>query len=49
MRNLVLDGIMGICTADALGVPVEFSDREMLRNNPVGMRSIEHILNSMKS
>jgi len=40
MSNKVLDGIMGLCVADALGVPVEFTGREMLRKNPVtGMRS----------
>lgn len=25
MKNRVLDGIIGICIADALGVPVEFN------------------------
>mgnify|MGYP000873202615 CR=1 FL=1 len=40
MSNIVLDGIMGLCVADALGVPVEFTSREVLRKNPVaGMRS----------
>lgn len=39
MKNNVLDGIMGLCVADALGVPVEFMSRETLRKNPViGMR-----------
>ncbi len=39
MKNHVLDGIMGLCVADALGVPVEFISRETLRKNPViGMR-----------
>ena len=39
MKNHVLDGIMGLCVADALGVPVEFMSRETLRKNPViGMR-----------
>lgn len=39
MRNHVLDGIMGLCVADALGVPVEFNGRERLKANPVeGMR-----------
>ncbi len=38
--NHVLNGIMGLCVADALGVPVEFADRETLRKNPVvGMRA----------
>ena len=27
MSNKVLDGIMGLCVADALGVPVEFTGR----------------------
>lgn len=35
MSNKVLSGIMGLCVADALGVPVEFSNRESLRRNPV--------------
>jgi ADP-ribosyl-[dinitrogen reductase] hydrolase len=40
MANHVLAGIMGLCVADALGVPVEFMDRETLKRNPVtGMRS----------
>jgi len=40
MSNNIMNGIMGLCVADALGVPVEFVDRETLRNNPVvGMRS----------
>jgi ADP-ribosyl-[dinitrogen reductase] hydrolase len=40
VANHVLAGIMGLCVADALGVPVEFMDRETLRRNPVtGMRS----------
>ena len=40
MANHVLAGIMGLCVADALGVPVEFTDRETLKRNPVtGMRS----------
>lgn len=34
-KNLYLDGIMGLVTGDALGVPVEFSSREELKNNPV--------------
>jgi len=38
--NNVLNGIMGLCVADALGVPVEFESREKLEKNPVvGMRS----------
>lgn len=40
MRNYVLDGVMGLCVGDALGVPVEFMDREVLELDPViGMRS----------
>ncbi len=35
MKNKVLDGIMGLCVADALGVPVEFMSREKLKMNPV--------------
>lgn len=33
--NYVLNGIMGLCVADALGVPVEFESRESLLKNPV--------------
>ena len=40
MSNKVLDGIMGLAVADALGVPVEFRDRQSLRHDPViGMRA----------
>lgn len=40
MPKNILNGIMGLCVADALGVPVEFLDRETLRKNPViDMRS----------
>lgn len=40
MANHVLNGIMGLCVADALGVPVEFMARDTLADNPVvGMRS----------
>lgn len=35
MTNNVLNGIMGLCVADALGVPVEFANRETLRKSPV--------------
>lgn len=35
----VYDGILGLCVADALGVPVEFMSREEIGKNPViGMR-----------
>ena len=40
MSNHILNGIMGLCVGDALGVPVEFMDRESLRKDPVvNMRS----------
>lgn len=40
MSNIILDGIMGLTVADALGVPVEFESREDLLRNPVtGMES----------
>lgn len=40
MSKVILDGIMGLAVADALGVPVEFNDRESLKQNPVtGLRS----------
>lgn len=35
MRNNILDGIIGLCVGDALGVPVEFINREELKANPV--------------
>lgn len=34
-RNIYLDAIMGVVVGDALGVPVEFSEREELKENPV--------------
>lgn len=34
-RNIWLDGIMGVVVGDALGVPVEFIDREQLEAEPV--------------
>ncbi|WP_433942927.1 ADP-ribosylglycohydrolase family protein [Paenibacillus sp. SN-8-1] len=33
--NKVRNGILGLCIGDALGVPVEFLDRNELRRNPV--------------
>ena len=39
-EDLVYGGILGLCVADALGVPVEFESRETLAQDPVtGMRS----------
>lgn len=39
MRNIWLDGIMGVIVGDALGLPVQFLDREEIKQNPVtGMR-----------
>lgn len=39
MKEKILGAIMGLCIGDALGVPVEFESRELLRYNPVtGMR-----------
>jgi len=38
-EGYVLDGLMGLCVGDALGVPVEFKPREELDADPVqGMR-----------
>jgi len=38
--NDIISGIMGLCVADAIGVPVEFMNREQLEDNPVvDMRS----------
>lgn len=40
MSNPIINGIMGLCVADALGVPVEFEGREKLKRDPVvNMRS----------
>ena len=33
--NIWLDGVMGVVVGDALGVPVEFKERQELRNDPV--------------
>ncbi|RMF89508.1 MAG: ADP-ribosylglycohydrolase family protein [Nitrospinota bacterium] len=33
--NKVLDALMGVCVGDALGVPVEFQPRSLLRQQPV--------------
>lgn len=35
IQEAVRAGIFGLCTADALGVPVEFKTREYLREHPV--------------
>ena len=35
LKDHILGGILGLAVADALGVPVEFQNRESLRKNPV--------------
>lgn len=35
MKNIWLDGIMGVVVGDALGCPVQFMDREELKEGPV--------------
>lgn len=35
MSNIRLDGIMGVVVGDALGLPVQFLDREEIDANPV--------------
>lgn len=35
MSNIIVDAIIGLAIGDALGVPVEFNDRETLDKNPV--------------
>ena len=35
MDNPILNGVMGLVVGDALGVPVEFKDRESLKQDPV--------------
>ncbi len=40
MEHSIRAGIFGLCIGDALGVPVEFKDRDRLKQNPVtGMRA----------
>ncbi|HKL10586.1 MAG TPA: ADP-ribosylglycohydrolase family protein, partial [Clostridia bacterium] len=34
-RDSVLGAIMGLCVADAMGVPVEFKSREERKEDPV--------------
>lgn len=34
-KNKLLDGVLGLAVGDALGVPVEFRDRQELKANPV--------------
>ncbi len=36
MRTYWLDGIMGLVVGDALGFPVQFMEREVIRNRPQG-------------
>ncbi|MDY7992316.1 ADP-ribosylglycohydrolase family protein [Paenibacillus polymyxa] len=33
--NTVLDGLMGVCVGDALGLPAEFSSRASLKKSPI--------------
>ena len=35
MTNKALDGLIGLCVGDALGVPVEFQSRAQLKRSPV--------------
>ncbi len=35
MKNIWLDGIMGVIVGDALGLPVQFLSREEVRKNPI--------------
>lgn len=35
MKNIWVNGMMGVVVGDALGMPVQFSDREELKMNPV--------------
>lgn len=35
MKNIVLDALLGVSVADAIGVPVEFVSRQKLDENPV--------------
>jgi ADP-ribosylglycohydrolase len=36
MKNIWLDGVMGVVIGDALGCPVQFEDRETVRLHPIG-------------
>ena len=39
MKNIFVDGMMGLVIGDALGMPVQFQSREEVRRNPItGMR-----------
>ena len=35
MKNIWIDGMMGVVVGDALGMPVQFVDRVELKSNPV--------------
>ena len=35
MKDKIMSGVIGLCVADALGVPVEFTSRKSLMQNPV--------------
>ena len=35
MKEKIFAGVIGLCVADAIGVPVEFKSRESLMHNPV--------------
>lgn len=35
MKNIWIDGMMGVVTGDALGMPVQFMKRDVVRRNPV--------------
>lgn len=45
MKQIWLDGIMGVIVGDALGLPVQFQSRRELAKNPVtDMRGLAHLL-----
>ncbi|OXS59792.1 hypothetical protein B1A99_09630 [Cohnella sp. CIP 111063] len=35
MKSKIINGVVGLCLGDALGVPVEFRSREVLERQPV--------------
>ena len=45
-KNVWLDGIMGVATGDALGLPVQFMRREELKNNPVTSMEMDNLFHT---
>ena len=43
MKNIWVNGMMGLVVGDALGMPVQFKTREELKDNPVKTILVECI------